>query len=271
MIVGVLNGYYRSGTTIWQRLIEESNPHIAVLCEPTSPVVVQQIKQIGFDGLEPLHGFKIFKGYGKLDKDVFDEYVRRWKDVFSRYKVMRGIMTDWGDVTYLLMPFYECKQPIFIKSTQLHLHLNKIEALFGTKCLHIKRNLADNIAAHLKPHVLANEAKAKSVLYSTQMPTMFFVDSVYENLKENFKINYPAKTVLEKLICNINICTKIAEESGVKTVKFENFDEVRNAIIQHFELYTHLHKLCLFDFSKVYIAPTWLRKLVGGIEDLVDC
>lgn len=266
MIVGILNGYYRSGTTIWMRIVAESNPHLATLSEPTSPIVVDQIRTIGFDGVEPLHGFKLFQGYGKLIGPVWEEYKKRWKEVFSKYKVMRGIMTSWRDVKYLLEPFHACEQPIFIKSTQLHLFLKNIEDEFQTKCLHLKRDLADCIAAHLAQHVLKNENEAKNILTSPQRPTMFFVDCVHENLKEYFNIDYGAKNVLEKLICNISVCNKVAEMSGVKTVNFESFDEVRKAIIRHLGLHIHLHKLYLFDFSKVHIAPIWLRKLVWENE-----
>lgn len=262
MIAGILNGYYRSGTTIWMRIIAESNPYMPVLCEPTSPVVVEQIKSTGFDGMEPLHRFKVFEGYGKLIGSVWEEYKKRWKEVFSKYKIMRGIMTSWEDVRYLLEPFHECEQHIFIKSTQLHLFLKEIETYFGTKCLHLQRDLADTIASHLQLHLLADEAGARQVLFSKQKPTMFFVDCIFENLKEFFGESIKAENVLQKLIYNITKCNSYAKQQGVKIVNFENFDEVKRGIIQHLKLHIDMNKLHLFDPLKVRIAPNWLRNLV---------
>lgn len=265
MIVGVLNGYYRSGTTIWMRIIAESNPSIAALSEPTSPIVVEQIRNIGFNGIEPLHGFQVFQGYKKLPEQVFEEYKKRWNEVFSKYKVTRGIMTSWDDVRYLLEPFDRTNIPVFIKSTQLHFFLKDIERYFNTKCLHLRRDIADCIAGHLAPHVLANREEAYRILMSAQRPAMFYLDWVYENLKEFFKMEYEHKNVLEKLIYNIKACNKFVANSKIRVVDFENFEGVKKAIIQHLRLHIHLYKLNLFDHSKVRIAPEWLRKLVNEV------
>ncbi len=267
VLVGILNGYYRSGTTIWMKIIHDSNPGIAVLSEPTSPVVVDQIKAKGFTGIEPLHGWAIFIGYSKLREETFKEYCKRWKEVMGKYSTMRGIMTSWDDVKYLLEPFIECPERVFIKSNQLHLFLHRIERELGIPCLHIQRNLADNVAGHLTPEALKNKIKASEVLSAMQKPTMFFVDHVYNNLVEKLGIDFDAKVVLDKLVLSILICNKFVDSKNVTIAHFESIDDVYKKIIRKFGLHIHLHKLNQFDFSRVYIAPSWLRTWVNEVLD----
>jgi len=249
MIVGVLNGYYRSGTTIWQRIIEESNPHLIVLHEPTGPATGYELLQ--GQTTNPIHGWDVYAGYRKLPRKILSEFLKRWFDVFKEKK---GILTDWDDVSYLLGVFHYCNLPIFIKSNQLHLFLREIEEEFDTKCIHITRNLADNIYAHLE--IYPCEHYKRRVLLSKEFPSMFFVDYVYRDLKEYFGEPQDAENVLQKLLYNITKCNEVA--NCIK-VPYEDFEATKNAIKL---IGLNVDKADELFISRVNIAPPWLKKML---------
>lgn len=269
VLLGILNGYYRSGTTIWMRIIDESNPNIAVLSEPTSPVVVEQIESKGFNGIESLHGWNIFRGYGKLRKETFYEYCRRWREIKSKYKTLRGIMTSWDDVKYLLEPFINCSEKVLIKSNQLHFFLHRIEKELGVPCLHLERNLADNVAGHLSIGCLMAKSKANEIFNAKEADSTFFVDSVYNNIKEMLNFDFEVERVIDKLIVNITICNRFAEIKNVTIASFEKFNDVYTKIVRKFNIHIRKHKLNLLEPSKVYIAPAWLLLSVSGIYEML--
>jgi len=249
MIVGVLNGYYRSGTTIWQRIIEESSPHLVTIHEPAGPATGREVLQRV--EVNPIHGWDAYRGYYRLPRHIFREFVRRWHEVFTEPK---GIMTDWSDVKYLLEPFHDCDVPIFIKSNQLHLFLDRIERHFKTKCIHITRNLADNIYAHLE--IYPCEHYKRRVLLSKEFPSMFFVDYVYRDLKEYFNEPQDAENVLQKLVYNITKCNEVA--NCIK-VPYEDFEATKNAIKS---IGLNVDKADELFISRVDIAPPWLKKML---------
>jgi len=250
MIVGVLNGYYRSGTTIWQRIIKESNPNIIDLHEPTSPVVGIELRY----GYRNIHGWDIYNGYSKLPRATYFEFLRRWDEVFTEQK---GIMTDWSDVKYLLEPIHECDIPIFIKSNQLHLFLDKIRRYFKCWTVHIVRDLAQNIYSHVKV-LYSCEHYRRRVLLSSSFPDCFFVDYVYRDLTEYFGEDPNAKTVLDKLIYNITKCNEVAD--SIK-VRFEDPEEVSKAI----PLSTSKAKELLDPNRIQYKLPRWFLDLFNKV------
>ena len=263
MIVGIFNGYYRSGTTIWMRIMDESNPRIPVLSEPTSPAVVRQIDINGFNRIEPLHGWNIFRGYGKLDKKVFFEYCKRWEEIFKPGGETKAIMTSWDEVKYLLEPFIECDQKIIIKANQLHFFLHRIVRELGIPCIHIKRAIHENIAGYLTPDALRDYNKMYEIMFSKERDYMFWVDSVYRNITKLLNFDPGLDIVIKKLIFNIYTCNKFVQSKGAATVvTFEEPSTVIRAIKENFKINIEPSKLCMLNPSKMFISPVNLTNLV---------
>jgi len=243
MIVGILNGYYRSGTTIWQKVVEDCNENVITLHEPASPVLLPELRQRR--DVNPIHGWNVYAGYFKLPRRVLAEFVRRWSRVRPA-----GIIVRWEDVVELLEPLHECRQPIFIKSNQFHLFLDKIEDRFGCRCVHMVRNLPDNVYAHVE--IYPNEHFRRRVLLSRSYNDCFFVDSVHTLLCKHLN-EKPAKNVLEKLIFNIRKCNELA---NAQKVRYEKPEEVEK-VIRKMGLKVRKVK------PIVGIAPEWLLRILS--------
>lgn len=247
MIVGVLNGYYRSGTTIWQRIVKESNPDVIDLHEPTGSATGIELRC----GYRNIHGWDFYGGYGRLPEETLREFLNRWDEVFTDSK---GILTSWSDAKYLLEPFHDCEEKIFIKSNQLHLLLDRVRRHFNCWTVHIVRDLYHNVYSHVRV-LYPNENYQRKVLLSPSAPDCFFVDYVYRDLIEYFGDEQHHITVIEKLVYCIRKCNEAA--SGVK-VRFENPEEVSRAIPLSTSRYRDL-----IDPRRInYPLPEWFLRIM---------
>ena len=89
MIKFVFNGYYRSGTTIFyriikDRIIKESNPYHVCLCEPLNGIFAittnpdNELETTSIDYAMNLHGFNPFIDYYKLDLPYYKKSTARF-------------------------------------------------------------------------------------------------------------------------------------------------------------------------------------------------
>jgi len=264
MIVGIINGYYRSGTTFMQRLCCKSNPNFIVLSEPTQHEIIDHVLANGCYKDNLLHGWQIFKDYCKLPRKVKHEFIKRHFEVFDYDKSQWGIMTSESAVRYLLQPLHDCEQQIVIKSTQLHLFLEKLKEWYGCWILHLDRNIENIIADHFSYYHLTKTTEVKNFLMSNKGAISFYADLVFENITKYLRLDKSiARNNLDKLVFNILATRKIVEKQ--KGITILNFDEfVRNPK-------QHLNKLPfkvnegllrLIDPSKRNPVPDWFISMV---------
>jgi len=264
MIVGIINGYYRSGTTLMQRLYKLSNLNHIVLCEPTQHEIIDFVMSNGCYKQNVLHGWTIFEDYCKLPREVRHEFIARHFEVFDKDKRQWGIMTDFGAVRYLLQPLHDCDLPIVIKSCQLHLFLDKLIRWLDCWVVHLVRPAPKVIASHFNPIDLYGSNKAREILLGNKGVVSFYCDAVYENLTYYLKVDKnKARHNLDKLVFNILTVNRIASGFGlVNVVNFETFirDPVKEAKYLPFKLNSKVFSY--IDLSKDVSPPDWLVKEV---------
>ena len=273
MIIGVIDGYYRSGTTLIQRLCSKSNPDYVVLCEPTQHEIIDHIIKNGCDNYNSLHGWEIFKDYCKLPKKTLHTFIKRHFEIFDSDRKQWGIMTSEGAVRYLLQPLHDCELPIVIKSTQLHLFLDKLKEWYDCWVLYVDRNIHNIIADHYPYYLLTKTMVVKEYLLSSDGVLPFYGDLVYENLTRYLNVDKDiAKKNIDKLVFNILVSKKIAtNQKGVAILNFNEF--VENPITQLSKIPFKVEKslLRIVDPKKGNPTPNWLREIVNiSINNLRD-
>jgi len=70
MILGVVNGYFRTGTTLLWNLIRLSNPHALHLYEPYHPELANKLEKWTIGSRDGLHGLPLWDDYFALPKRV---------------------------------------------------------------------------------------------------------------------------------------------------------------------------------------------------------
>jgi len=264
MIVGIINGYYRSGTTLMQRLYKLSNPNHIVLSEPTQHEIIDHVLANGCFKPSVLHGWNIFEDYCRLPREVKHEFIRRHFVVFDDNKEQWGIMTSEGAVRYLLQPLHDCKQPVVIKSNQLHLFLDKLREWYNCWILHLNRKIEYIVADHFDRFTLSNPKKAKDILSGKKGAISFYCDLVYDNLKKYLRINKDiVRNNLDKLVFNIMATKKVVEK--MDNVVVLNFDEfVSNPVVKLNKLPFKVDRgvLHILDKSKKNPVPDWLWDMI---------
>jgi len=264
MIVGIINGYYRSGTTFMQRLCSKSNPNFIVLSEPTQHEIIDHIMANGCNNTNILHGWEIFKDYCKLPRKVRHEFIRRHFTVFDENENQWGIMTSEGAIRYLLQPLHDYDQPVVIKSTQLHLHLEKVKKWYDCWVLHLDRNIENIIADHFTYYALVNSTKAKELLTSNNKPLPFYADLVFKNLVEYYGLDESiARNNLDKLVFNILTVKKAIElQKGITVIDFDKFISNPKQYLNKLPFKVNESLLKLVNPSKKNPVPDWLKDMI---------
>lgn len=185
MIVGIINGYYRSGTTIWQRIAEELL-NVVTVHEPTGP-------SAGFDlfGKGHPHDWDVFKGYMQVKEATFT-WLKRWNAIRPR-----GVVTA-EDAWWLMEPFHRIKEPTIVKCANV-LEVQKLSDKVDW-LINIKRYPPATAYAHVEFYPPAIQPR---ILDSLSFNYAFFVDDCYTVLSRlrDSPLEYP--TVLQKLCFNL--------------------------------------------------------------------
>ena len=266
MIVGIINGYYRSGTTIFQRFVELCDPDAIVLCEPTQHEVVFHVMKYGCDNVHPLHGFKVFDGYLRLPKKTLRDFFERWLYFVHDEPNNHGIFTDPDDAIALLEPLHECPRRIVVKSTQLSLVLREVVEEFDCWCVHLTRPIENTVYDHF-PDLQSFLTFSRS--YDATIP--FYGDLVYARIVGKFGVKHDLRKPIERLVFNVyfvnNYVNKIARSvDDITVLDFEKFVANPDETIETlpFEADTEIAER-VFDRNRIRPVPDVVKTIVHQI------
>lgn len=254
MIIGIISGYYRSGTTIFQRIFEEALG-VPVLHEPTQHEIIRHIYSLGFDKPHPMHGFDVFRGYAQIPSNVFNEFAKRHAEVFKDVK-QYGVMTDFNAIKYLLQPFHECNVKIIVKANQVWLYLDKLAKEYNCWVIHLDRD---------ENQIIAEHTTDKSLLLSDRyMP--FYTHEVYNSLTAYLGVRLAHRRNIDKLRFIIRTVKKVVREQANKCdkIKVINFDDFAKSPLNYKNILGEkiVNKaLELIDLNKITKVPDWLYKI----------
>lgn len=262
MIVGIINGYYRSGTTIFQKFVELCEPNWIVLCEPTQHEIIYHIMAQGWYNRNVLHGFKIFLGYSMLPRNVLRDFIARHIEVFGMSDKNHGIIVDPDDALYILEPLHDCDESIVIKSTQLGIVLDEVVKKLGCWCIHLERAIENTVFNHFPDldSFLSFVNESKGII-------PFYGNLVYDRIVNKFDLKIDLKKPIEKLVFNVKFVNDYVKKNLNKTII--NFDAFVRNIEEYIDKLPFNVRLDiakkLFDTNRLNIAPQKVKKIIGEI------
>jgi len=273
-IKAILNGYYRSGTTIMWWLLRLSNLDKPVLYEPTSPVLLDFLRNWEYGKVDGLHGLPIFDGYFMLPKPCLDNFMRnhRGEEVYLSHE----------NAFKTLDSIHNCNnKEIIIKTCQLHLILNKVANRYGCNYVHLVRHPADCFVSHLGREYRKDD-KLKMIsdmkINDPKIDGAFWLKNIYEKASQRLGVkvgerDYIGKFVVAWTFCNYNALKQV--EKSKRGIMLD-FREITLRPTVYFKLISdHLgvemddRYYTLLDPSRTLVAPLWFRdKIISKFEEL---
>jgi len=272
-IKAILNGYYRSGTTIMWWIMRLSNLDKPVLYEPTSPVLLDFLKKWEFGKVDGLHRLPIFDGYFMMPKPCLDNFMtnQRGADVYLSHE----------NAFKTLNPLHNCNKEIIIKTCQLHLILNKVANKYGCNYVHLVRHPADVFVSHLgKPYRKDSRLMAiyQLKVNDPKIDGAFWLKSIYEKASERLGVkvrdnDYIGKFVTAWVFCNYEALKQVEKSKRGIMIDFRritlNPHRFFAEISDHLGVEMNVRYSMLLDPNRVCPAPFWLRdKINDKISEL---
>lgn len=133
----IVNGFFRSGTSILWQALEKANPERPVLYEPCHPDLADLVAEAAEGGeAHPIHGFRLWDAYTPYLEDVarlHNTYTRGNRHVFAFDDVVAA------DYAHKL---FEITGASVLQANRWHFVLNEISAATGARPMHLMRDPA---------------------------------------------------------------------------------------------------------------------------------
>ena len=143
-IRGVINGYYRTGTSIVWWILQQSNPETIILYEPHSVGLHNDFRTFNpnADFVNPLHGMPIYKPYFMVSDEVRRKFLEtaKPKPVYTK--------DDFEDAIKTVEMFNDIDKRVIVQSNQLHPILHEFAEYFDCNYIHIVRDPAEVLYSH---------------------------------------------------------------------------------------------------------------------------
>ena len=272
MIKGVINGYYRTGTSVLWWIIQQSNPDKLVLYEPHSCGLHDELRNLKPDEhtQNPLHGLPIYKPYFQIPEDIRKEFMKKAKpkSIYSPHGLKDAVET--------VEVFDELDRDVYIQSNQLHLILREFCEYFNCKYIHIVRDPSEVLYAHTgSPSKLKQAVQEVLITFATNYMLSKWVSlgrrgkfelrncmSVARRM--GFLNHGDLLTKFLSMYININYYILENMSNGSKVVKFETivkypatFDYVLREVMG-----LRFTETQFIDPDKAFQAPAILKRAV---------
>ena len=143
-VEGVINGYYRTGTSIVWWILQQSNPETVILYEPHSIGLHNEFRTLNpkADTVNPLHGMPIYKPYFMVSEEVRRKFLEtaKPKPVYTK--------EDFKDAIRTVEMFNDIDKRVVVQSNQLHPVLHEFAEYFDCNYIHIVRDPAEVLYSH---------------------------------------------------------------------------------------------------------------------------
>jgi len=262
-IKGILNGYYRSGTTILWWIFQLSNLETPIIYEPHSPAVYEELKKASFWTINKLHNLPIYLPYFIVRDDIRALYLAKAKPKPIYFEPKEAIET--------IEMFESAIRPIIIQSNQLRPVLKDVAEHFDCNYVHVVRNPAETFWSHLPPE-LRNEkaiAEISKGYHIGKLAGAFWIIDIYEEVKKRFRLKTKPRDIMGMFAIAWSVTNYLVIEQWEETdkcfvVRFEDLVENKpkswNIVAEHLGLnlnkaYTHL-----LSKDRAYNAPDILKR-----------
>ncbi len=228
MIKFILNGYFRSGTTLLWKIMRDSNPDMYVFCEP-----------LHNDLFNAMHREQVLNQYGH-GYSTTSEYIALGEEFLTRVRQSHPLLgTDVytykvDEVVKYLNIYDSLDKPVILQPDRMHFLLSDIADVFDCKVAHIIRHPLEVFLS-----VMFSSPKLKTVRKLTGIDPCFlrllhnsnpfFLEEQYDFICRYFgllqtlntpygKYIYPKRYYLERFI----ICWTISNWYAVNEIDKAN-------------------------------------------------
>jgi len=276
-IVGILNGYYRTGTTIVWWVLQQSNPDTPIIYEPHSCGVYSEFIHLKPNALtiNPLHGLPIYLPYFMVERRLFERYLAVAKPlpVYTKNDLNLALVT--------IEPFHESEKRCIIQSNQLHPILHEVSWHYRCPYVHIVRDPAEVIYSHAgSPSKLRRRLQELLIAWA---PNFMISRWMNHGMCGKFELDYMMRVarlngwidgagdLLEAFVrmyvhYNYEVYENLRKPYG-KIVRFEDIvrypDIVLCDVARHLSLELNSKYTRCFMPSEAFRAPNRLRRAVA--------
>lgn len=133
----IVNGFYRSGTTMIWDILKKSNINKKIFYEPLNPYLMYYIKLEAFSHKpNPLHNMLLFQEYIETGPRLIEKISSKQPMFNQAFPEDRNKLFEYLDI------FQDVDNSI-LQVNRLHFHLTDIHNLYNAKLIHIIRNPFD--------------------------------------------------------------------------------------------------------------------------------
>jgi hypothetical protein len=230
----LINGYYRSGTTMLFHQVNNALPANSVgFYEPCYPLLGLVVRNEDSSKIRNLHGSTLWKSYQDLPEQIFDDMLRNHPNPDKK-----GIQNDQALIEYLNI-YHNMSSDSFLQTNRYHLFLSVIKNEFEPITIHVIRHPL-NVFASIKKAYSGNATGIKALVKKIKL--LFDAGDFFGNKSEfayllqrtgkpssiyqNWNLKYIFKpTFFERIIVNWTISNyaalKAIEKNGNKLVVYE--------------------------------------------------
>jgi len=130
----IINGYFRSGTTIFWQIVAESNPDYAVFYEPCNTALFHKLRaHNSHRDPDPIHEINLWDEYFK-----HDELIERLR--WAHPNLNEPFPTDYPTLEAYAEVFHRLPSKVILQTNRWQFHLACLHHSFDCKIIHIIRN-----------------------------------------------------------------------------------------------------------------------------------
>jgi len=230
----LINGYYRSGTTMLFHQVNNALPADTIgFYEPCYPLLGLVVRNEDSSKIRNLHGSTLWKSYQNMTEEIFEDVLRNHPNPDKK-----GIQNDQALIEYLKL-YHNMSSDTFLQTNRYHPLLSVIQKEFSPSIIHVVRNPISVFDSIKKPYTgnetgmkrlvkqirilrdsgdfFGNKSEFNYLLQRTGKPT-----SLYQNwnLKYFFKPTFFERIIVNWTISNYS-ALKAIEKNGNKMVVYE--------------------------------------------------
>lgn len=133
----IVNGFYRSGTTMLWDILKQSNPEKNIFYEPLNPYLAYYIrKEEYYNTPNALHNLYLFQEYIRSDKNLIDK-------IIDKHPVLDHPLPNDKQRLYEYLNIFDELDNSVLQVNRLHFHMTDIHERYNAKIVHIIRNPFD--------------------------------------------------------------------------------------------------------------------------------
>jgi len=172
----VINGYFRSGTTILWHLLRQAHNNAIHLYEPFLPELKHRLKR--FKGKpDPLHKIPLWDDYFKLEGRVLNE-------ILNVSSLLDGSPVTWDEIRHIIALLDNLDEPVYIKDVRLHNVLANILQHTNARVYHIIRCPACVWLSHFTADELTNPDTVFGINKTFNYRHRFYLLNTFNKLKQ---------------------------------------------------------------------------------------